>query len=377
MKSVSISITRVLALVALAALCAAGAGAQTKGGRERSRDEHLISARAGGVNQVSGVARFRPEGAAEWRRLTTDETLAAGDTVATDAFSQVEVLLNPGAYFRLGENSEFTLSDDSLDSLRLTLTRGSAVVEAVGFDQLKVSILVDTPHTRVEVVRSGLYRVNVLPAGVTEVAVFKGRAMVGRAQALKVKGGKVARVGGAGVEEVKLDKEKKDSLDLWSRERGEALAKINEKLQRRTVNALLANVSWNDAFSGPVGGLWFFNSGTRCWVFLPGSGYGHWSSPYGDRYSNMLYFNPFGSNCHSCNGNNSGLTRHHPYGNPYGGAGVVSNGGGGTGTGNGGGHVAPPPQVAPQPPPMAPPREFVRPAMEAPRERVAMPTRDQ
>ena len=375
MKSFSSIFKRILLVVALTALCAAGALAQ-KGGTGRSRDEHFISARAGGVNHVAGQARFRAKDSAEWLQLSTDVTLAAGDSVSTGPFSQVEVLLNPGSYFRLGENSEFTLSDDSLESLRLTVTRGSGVVEAIGFDQLKVSIIIDTPHTRVEIVRSGLYRVNVLPGNVTEVAVVKGRAMVGREQALKVKGGRAARAGAAGTELFELDKKRKDSLDVWSKERGQTLAKLNQKLSRRTVNALLASTDWDRIWpsSGPVGGFWFYSLGPRCWVFLPG-GFGYWSSPYGSSYGNMLWFQyPGRGSCQSClsggyphvgiGGNGGGMV----------GGGVGTGPGGGNG-GNGGGHVGPPPTVTPP----APPREFVRPSMDAPRERIgpAMPTRDQ
>ncbi|HYO62816.1 MAG TPA: FecR family protein, partial [Pyrinomonadaceae bacterium] len=170
MNGVSNTLKRGLLAVALVALCASGASAQSW------KSQHVISARAGAINYISGEAKVRSLGKTEWNRLTMDDTLMSGDTVETGAGAQVEVLLNPGSYLRLGENAEFTLADDSLDNLRLELTRGSAIVEAVGFSQLQVSILVETPHTRVTVLRSGLYRINVTPTSVTEVAVFKGRA---------------------------------------------------------------------------------------------------------------------------------------------------------------------------------------------------------
>lgn len=369
------TLKRGLLAAALVALCAAGAAGQ-------SRDEHLISAKPGGVNFVSGDVKVKTQGAKEWRRLTDNDTLETGDTVATGATGQVEVLLNPGSYLRLGANSEFKFADAFLDNLRLELLRGSAVVEAIGFDRLDIRLLVDTPHTRVAILRSGLYRVNV--SGATEVAVFKGRAEVGREQVLKLKGGRLARVGAGATEVVKLDKKNKDSLDEWSRERAETLAKINQKLSRREMNSIFARTDWNSLWpTSSTGSFWFFNRATRCWILLPGGGgYWAWMSPYGYSYDRHLFYGGNGSwgGCPTCahaphnpyvGGGNNGQVVNPPPGGGYG-------NGGGSGTG-GGGNVTPPPRESA-------PREFVRPSMDAPRpmpvERStshspAMPTRDQ
>jgi hypothetical protein len=272
-------------------MCCAAVGIQG----QAMRDARVISARAGGVNFVSGEVRVRLRDGSGWETLTTKKTLASGDTVMTGADSQLEVLLNPGSYFRLGENAEFTLADDSLDKLRLTLTKGSGIIEATGFSELRVSILVDTPQTRVEIVRSGIYRINVRQPDSTEVAVHKGRALVGREHALTLKGGRIARIAGVGVEVAKLDKKEKDTFDLWSRERAQLLAKANGKLSSRNVNAVLASVN-NNYWSGFSSGVWYLDARLGCYVFIPG-GYG-WSSPYGFYY-NHNFFGP-GRICNRC-----------------------------------------------------------------------------
>jgi len=262
------------------------------------RDVRVISARAGGVNFVSGEARVKFRGQDSWQTLTTKDTLASGDTVATGAGSQLEVLLNPGSYFRLGENAEFTLADDSLDKLRLSLTKGSSLIEATAFSELRVSIVVDTPQTTVEIVRSGIYRINVQLPNSTEVAVQKGRALVGKGQALTLKSGRTARISGVGVEVAKLDKKEKDALDLWSRERAKLLAKANGKLSSRNVNTELASMNLNNNYwSGVSSGLWYFAPSFGCYLFIPG-GYG-WSSPYGFSYSHNFF--GWGRICNSCN----------------------------------------------------------------------------
>lgn len=283
-----------LPVVALSLFCLTTVGAQGQ-----SRDPRIISARAGGINFVSREVRGKLRGQSHWQTLTTKDTLKAGDTVETGAGSQLEVLLNPGSYLRLGENSEFTLADDSLAALRLSLTKGSGLIEATGLAEHSISILIDTPQTRVEIVRSGLYRIDVWPTDSTEVTVHKGRALVGNEQAL-IKGGRTARVGGGGVEIAKLNKKERDALDLWSRERAGMLAKANGKISTRNVNTLLASFNSNGDWSGGFslsGGFWYFDVRSGCYVFIP-RGYG-WSSPYGHHYSSILY-GPYGRVCNRC-----------------------------------------------------------------------------
>jgi uncharacterized membrane protein YgcG len=244
-------------------------------------DARIVSARAGRVNFVSGDVRLRRADSPEWRALASDDELKSGDTVATGAGGRVEILLNPGSYFRAGSGAEFTLADADLDDLRVELARGSAVVEATGYSETELFITVATPRTNVRIVRTGVYRVNALADGTAEVGVFDGRALVNETL---VKGGKQARAGAGGVKVTKLDKKNRDELDLWSRDRGKELAKANEKLQRRALSTLLARNSFDSLFGGygNLPGFWFYNDRARCYTFIPFS-YG-WRSPYGYGY---------------------------------------------------------------------------------------------
>lgn len=265
----------------------------------QDREKHLISARAGGVNFVAGDVTLKHSGGAESRRLSVKDDLEGGDIVRTGADGRIEALLNPGSYFRLGENSEFELVRATLDDLRLKLNGGSAVVEATGYEGLDLAITVNTPQARVQIVRSGIYRFNLLPSGVTEVVVQKGRVIVGEGSATIVKGGKVARVGAGGVEVAKLEKKDRDALDLWSRERGKELAKANQKLSTRNVNTLLASAGFNDPFSSfnrsAFAGVWFWNARGNCYTFLPFAG--QWRSPYGHWYDHQLGWGGFDPSC--------------------------------------------------------------------------------
>jgi hypothetical protein len=339
----------------------------------RNREERFISAKAGGINYVSGKVSFKRDVESNWVSLSTNDELKSGDTLKTGADGRVEVLLNPGSYLRLGENSELKLVDASLDDLQLGLTSGSAVVEATGYSDLDLSIMVETPQTHVRIIRTGIYRLSVLPSGVTEVAVEKGRVYIGQPEVL-VKGGKVARVGeGGGLEIAKFDKKNRDYLDLWSRERGKELARMNEKLSRRNTNTLLSSLSLNlfpSRFAS--NGVWFYNSLSGCYTFLPFGGYSYWRSPYGHWYGNQLYV-PYGygngNRCYGCNV--GGTTANNGGGYQNGGGNTSGNGGN-----NGGGYVQPGGNAGRTPqtpstgmrnnPPASEPRTFERGAGERP-----------
>ena len=273
---------RVALRVSLLGLLALSFGAAA---RAQVRDARVISAQAGGVNFVSGKVEFNREGAADWRALTDGVELGSGDVVRAGAGGRVEVLLNPGSYLRAGDGAEFELADDSLDDLRLKVLRGSAVVEATGYDGLGLSIFIDTPQTRVELIRTGIYRVNVLPSGATEVFVWEGRAQVGRRGEALVKGGRAATAAaGAEVVVAKFDKKNRDALDLWSRERGKELAKLNERFSRREVRTAFTGLDLLD-WGYRYGGVWVAYGG--CYTFLPYSAY--WRSPYGFGYGSWYY----------------------------------------------------------------------------------------
>src|SRR5882724_6349239 len=76
-------------------------------GSAQNREKFGISAKAGGVNAVSGGAEARSAPGADWQLLNVTDDLRAGDFVRTGQDGLVEMLLNPGAYLRVAENSEF------------------------------------------------------------------------------------------------------------------------------------------------------------------------------------------------------------------------------------------------------------------------------
>ena len=293
-------------------------------------NKYVVSAKAGVVNLAEGdvrVIRARPFAMPE--TLISGDELQSGDIVKTGETGRAEILLNPGCYLRLGEQSEFVFLFDNFTSDKLKLLRGSAVLEASAIDS---SILVETPKASFEIARDGLYRFNVGADGRAEVAVRKGRVFVGDTT---IKQGKRAVVAGSTAVIAKLNKKEADALDDWSKDRAKALIALNSGLSNSSMTRTLGMSFMRNS--------WIYDPFCRCYTFLPfGSGI---ASPYGWNYP---VCNPYGyyyyggryNNGGSTGGSGSGSGGGHP--SSGGGAGGGSGSGGGGSSGGGGGHPARP-----------------------------------
>lgn len=316
----------------------------------QNREKFVISARAGGINAITGEASVHSKGKSDWQRLSITDDLDAGDRVRTANDGRVEILLNPGSYLRLGGDSEVELSDNTLENLEVRLLRGTAIVEATGADDLDLNINISTPHTKLAIVRQGLYRLNVVPGDATELIVRKGRVILSDTHT-KVKGGNKVIFAANNVSVAKLTKEEKKAQDLeavnvWSKDRGTMLAKANRRINDRMLSTFATfndlDPFSRDPFSRRLG-LWVFNTQTRCYVFLPF--FSNWGSPYGS-YTTALYYP---AAYYYPRPNSNGYTPPAGGGNgqSYPSGGGTAGGGHSYPSGGGGGGAATPPQPSP------------------------------
>ncbi len=269
-------------------------------GSAQTREKFGISARAGGVNAVTGRARVHGQGAAEWQDLMITANLETGDVVKTGADGRVEVLLNPGSYMRLAENSEFELSNNSAENLEVRLIKGTAIMEVTGAEDTELLINITTPHTRMAIVRRGLYRVNVVPGDATELIVRKGRVTL-EGSHTKIKGGnKVVFSGGSSFAVAKLHQDEKKGTDVfegWSQGRADTLGQANRKLERQELDVFRRRLNdpWRRSFPRLSAGMWVYNMRASCYTFMPF--YSGWDSPYGTSYSSIFYNGYLGIGC--------------------------------------------------------------------------------
>lgn len=251
---------------------------------------YVISAKAGAVNYLSGDVSIQPKGAAKKIFLHKGDEVQVGDKVSTGGGGRAEILLNPGSYIRLAENSEFEFVTTSLeDDLQLRLNRGSAIFEVIADKEFKIAI--NTLNSRFYLISSGIYRIDALENGAGKISVWKGKAQLGDAKATTVKGGKTATFDNMQIAIAKFDRDNKGEFDLWSKSRAEQIAKINEKLVQRQMRQSLMS-SFNNTWDASNGyGLWVRDPFSQSFCFLPFS-YG-WRSPYGFGFNQSIWnYNP-------------------------------------------------------------------------------------
>lgn len=279
------NLSTVFALIVFVWLCSASSAVAQNESRAASAASSLyvISAKAGGVNYVEGkVSVTRDE--AKSGDLQKGDELEIGDRVVTGTGGKAEILLNPGSFARLAENSDFEFATTSLDDLRLKLNSGSAMFEVITDEEF--GFVVNAPRATFYIIQSGVYRIDVLGDGAAKIEVWKGGA---RANGVEIKSGRQATVSGdAAVTATKFDRGEKDALELWSKARAKELVKENAQLQKTSVrNSLLSSFNRHGWNIGDTYGVWVYNRmfGRHC--FLP-FGYG-WNSPYGYYYRRDIW----------------------------------------------------------------------------------------
>jgi len=252
-------------------------------------DLYVISAKAGGINYVEGaVTVLRADGTSS--RIVKGDDLDAGDLVETGAQARAEILLNPGSFARLDHNSKLELITTDLDDLRVKVLGGSAIFEVFASDDFKVSVI--TPKGEFFLVKSGVYRVDVLPDGVATLEVWRGKAEAADIDSTLSKG-RTVTLNGPDAAVAKFDRGDKDSFDEWSKDRAELIVKANKKLQARQLRTSLLNTFRSDVWNcWDTVGLWVYSNRYGTYSFLPfGS---RWRSPYGFNFgwSNEICYNP-------------------------------------------------------------------------------------
>ena len=285
--------------------------------------QYVVSAKAGGVNVVEGNAFFK-RGKSDWDVLIAGDELRPGDTVRTEADGRLEILLTPGSFLRIAENSEFIFSSTSSYNIKLKIVKGSAIVETAAVDS---SLEVTAGESRFAILQTGIYRFNVDADGKAQAVVRKGKVLF--ADGVVKEGKKILIASGGSPLINEFDKKAQDSFDIWSKGRAETLIAANRKLSDRAMKRSLSSVV--------VSNLWLYDPFFGGFTFLPyGSGY---NSPYGFGYRRS---NPY---CDPWRNNYAGNWGHGGSGggDSSGGSGGGNTSGGsrGGGTVSGGGAAAP------------------------------------
>lgn len=233
---------------------------------------YTISARPGALNYIEGNVFLNGHAVSEKGLRST--FLNANDTLSTD-LGKAEVLLTPGVFLRIGENSAVKMVSPSLTDTQVEVTRGEAMVEAAGLTKDNdVQVLVHDGVVRLE--KDGLYRV--VAGDRPTAAVIEGKAEVAFG-GQKIELGKdreTALVTPLKAE--KFDTKQPDDLYAWSNVRTQYDAAASYQ------SAKTVSLDNSGAWGGYGFGNWYtpgwaWNSGFGSWAWLPGSG--AFYSPFG------------------------------------------------------------------------------------------------
>ena len=194
-------------------------------------------------------------------RVEPNQVIATGNGYA-------EVLLSPGAFLRIGHNSEVRMMSAGLADTQLQVEHGSSLVESA--DPVKGSTLevtVNGAAARIE--RGGLYAFD---ANGGSVRVLDGKAQVTQAtgETTLKKGNEVLLTNDGPLKkrDFSVKSAESDPLYVWSKVRSRQESEANV----HAANLIVAGGGW-------YGPGWYWDPFWSGYAFLPGAGV--WNSPFG------------------------------------------------------------------------------------------------
>ena len=225
-----------------------------------------ISARPGAVNNKAVSSK-------ELRNTF----LNPNDELSTGESGKAEILLTPGVFLRVGENSTIRMKSPSLTDTQIEVTRGEAMIEATGLvKDNHLQVIEQGSITTIQ--KNGLYR---FTAGNPPlVSVLDGRALVDlEDRKIDLKKGRQTVIA-SGAKAEKFDRERSDDLYAWSNVRSEYEAASSYRVSQ---NASLGYLGGGGYGLGPgsFGSGWMWDSGFNSYAWLPGAGYAYNSFGYG------------------------------------------------------------------------------------------------
>jgi hypothetical protein len=252
-----------------AALIVASASLSFAQSQTSTQAQKPSSIRPGEVNYIEGQVGLN--GTSLESNSLRSTVIQPGDDLTT-AQGYAEVLLTPGAFLRLGHNSEVRLQSAGLVDTRVDLIHGSALLEAA--DVVKGSTLaVAIGNSTGQVRDKGLYSFN---ADTQTVKVLDGKLKVADesvGQAELRKGDEVVLSSDRPLKkhDFSMKAVEEEPLYVWSKVRShdEAEASVN------VANVVAVNGGW-------YGPGWYWDPAWNFYAFAPGWGY--LGGPFGWNY---------------------------------------------------------------------------------------------
>jgi hypothetical protein len=216
--------------------------------------QFLVSTKAGLVNYVQGSTTVK-----------VGKSVREGEVIATGPQGAIELLLNPGSYLRMGENSSVVLEKVDLSDIAVRILTGSMVITANGFDK-DLPLRVTAGKLQMDIIKDGIY---LFADG--KIVVVDGKIRDAGNALVYGKGYQISDDKGYRAQKVKTFT---TGLEMWSQKRDADIARANMNVAR----------SLRQSSNIPVASLldvWLWYPAFGSFIYMPGRGY---RSPYGYRY---------------------------------------------------------------------------------------------
>ncbi|MGA7414202.1 MAG: FecR family protein [Bryobacteraceae bacterium] len=240
-----------------------------------------------------------------------------GETLSTGADGAAEILLTPGVFLRMVENSAIRMDSVALTDTRVSILQGSVMVEC---DEISKdnNVAFQIGSHEIEVRKKGVFRIDFDPA---KLSVIQGDAFVADSTNMTVSSGKSVLLSAPVPTSVKyLLNKKTDDLYLFSQTRSADSAYATNVVSQSMYNTGSSCFSNSWYYMQPVGMYAYL----PCGQYMSAFGYSFFGLNNGFMYTgNPYYYPPPGI---IANGFASGYGYGYGYGNGYG----VSNYSGGT-----------------------------------------------
>jgi hypothetical protein len=186
---------------------------------------------------------------------------------------RAEVLLTPGVFLRVGENSAIRMLDNRLISTRVEVVSGNVIVES---DDPQMSIK-NSPVTMIY----KNYEIRLLKHGLVEIGSDPAQMKVYSGEAQVTSGDNRATVGegrllpfSAALTVEKFNDKVGDDLYLWARDRSQAISTANMSSARSIGTGGCAGNSFisNCGTSGGWNGGWYYNPYMDMFTYVPLAG---------------------------------------------------------------------------------------------------------
>jgi hypothetical protein len=242
--------------------------------------QSVISAHSGVIQYVEGQVTLDntqlQQKFAEFPDVKVGQTLAAQD-------GRAEILLTPGVFLRLAENSSLRMVANKLADTKVEVLSGSAMIEVS--ELLKDNaITVQFHDAQIELLKRGLYRVD--SDDPARLRVYDGDARVtSGSQTVTASRGREVEIGST-LEARNFSTKDTDAFYRWSGRRDEYVAQANLVAAKYVSNSYTEGGTGVGSGVNSTGGAWAYNQWYGMYTYVPGTGM--FMSPFG--YS---YYSPF------------------------------------------------------------------------------------